>query len=106
MSSAISTTTAHPPALTEILFRLEVIENHEHEPVPADKLKAACRELKRNPLKGKPLTGALAGCYRIHVGGSDTRLVYMYSDQRDEVTILAIGRRRESIVYDTVKKRI
>ncbi len=89
---------ARPLALTEILFRLEVIENHELELVPADKLKAACRELKRNPLKGKPLTGPLAGCYRIHLGGSDTRLVYMYSDTRDEVTVLAIGRRRASIV--------
>lgn len=93
------------PALTDVLFRLEVIENDEHKLVPAAKLKAACRELERNPLKGKPLTGPLAGCYRIHLGGSDTRLVYMYSSDRDELTILAIGRRRASAVYDTAGSR-
>lgn len=56
-------------------------------------------------MKGKPLTGPLAGCYRIHVGGSDTRLVYTYSDDRDEITILVIGRRRESVVYAEAAKR-
>ena len=29
----------------------------------------------------------------------------MYARDRDEVTVLAIGRRRESAVYDTAQKR-
>jgi len=45
------------------------------------------------------------GCYSIRVGGSENRIVYMYSQDRDEVTILAIGRRRESAVYDVAAKR-
>lgn len=104
-SSAPLTIALPGPKLTEVLFRLEVIENKEHELVPADKLKSACRDLKRNPLRGKPLTGPLAGCYRIHVGGSETRLVYTYSHDRDEITVLIIGRRRESEVYAAAEKR-
>ncbi len=73
--------------------------------MPRDKLKAACRDLKRDPLRGKPLTGTLMGCYSIRIGGSENRLVYTYSNDRDEVTILAIGRRRESAVYAVASKR-
>ena len=87
-------------------MRLEVVEAREHEGVPKDKLRAACRSLKEDPLRGKPLGGRLIGCYSIRVAGSENRLVYMYSQDQDEVTILAIGRRRDSEVYKTAKHRV
>jgi mRNA-degrading endonuclease RelE of RelBE toxin-antitoxin system len=45
------------------------------------------------------------GCYSIRVGGSENRIVYMYADDRDEITILAVGRRRESAVYGAATHR-
>jgi len=48
----------------------------------------------------------LMGCDSIRVAGSQNRLVYTYSAARDEVTVLAIGRRHGSEVYREAGKRL
>lgn len=52
---------------------------------------------------GKPLSGDLAGCRRIRVG--NTRIVYRINKKEIEVFIIAVGIRRESLVYEAAKKR-
>lgn len=63
------------------------------------------RILRGEPDKiGKPLSSDLKGCRRIRVG--NTRIVYRVNKKEIEVFIIAVGARREDIVYQTAKKRV
>ncbi|MBY0292997.1 MAG: type II toxin-antitoxin system RelE/ParE family toxin [Alphaproteobacteria bacterium] len=62
------------------------------------------RVIKGDPDKiGKPLSGDLAGCRRIRVG--NTRIIYRINKKEVEVFIIAVGIRRDDIVYKMAKKR-
>ncbi|OJW53984.1 MAG: plasmid stabilization protein [Alphaproteobacteria bacterium 41-28] len=62
------------------------------------------RIIKGEPHKiGKALTGDLAGCRRIRVG--NTRIVYRMNKKEIEVFIIAVGIRKDDLVYKTAKKR-
>ena len=52
---------------------------------------------------GKPLSGDLKGCRRIRVG--NTRIVYRINKKEIEVFIIAVGIRKESLVYEVATKR-
>ena len=63
------------------------------------------RIIKDEPHKiGKSLSGDLAGCRRIRVG--NTRIVYKINKKEIEVFIIAVGIRRNDLVYRVAKKRI
>ena len=51
-------------------------------------------------LKGMP------DCYKIKLRSVGYRLVYEVVDQRLVVTVIAVGKRERSEVYDTAKKRV
>ncbi len=52
---------------------------------------------------GKSLSGRLAGCKRIRVGG--TRIVYRINAAEIEVLIIAVGMRRDDEIYKTARNR-
>jgi mRNA interferase RelE/StbE len=52
---------------------------------------------------GKPLSGDLAGCRRMRVG--NTRIVYQIKQKKIEVFIIAVGNRKDELVYKMAKKR-
>lgn len=63
------------------------------------------RILRGEPHKtGKPLSGDLAGYRRLRVG--NTRIVYRINQKEVEVFIIAVGARRNDMVYQTAKKRV
>ena len=53
---------------------------------------------------GKALSGQLAGCRRIRTGS--TRIVYRVNAEVIEVLIIAIGQRRDSVVYTAAENRV
>lgn len=53
---------------------------------------------------GKALSGQLAGCRRIRTGS--TRIVYRVNVEIIEVLIVAVGQRKDSVVYTTASDRI
>jgi len=53
---------------------------------------------------GKTLSGQLAGCRRIRTGS--TRIVYRVNAEVIEVLIIAIGQRRDSVVYTAAENRV
>lgn len=62
------------------------------------------RILRGEPDKiGKLLSGDFAGCRRLRVG--NTRIVCKVNKQEIEVFIIAVGARRDDLVYQTAKKR-
>lgn len=56
--------------------------------------------IEADRLKGMP------DCYKIKLRSVGYRLVYEVVDQRLVVTVIAVGKRERSEVYDTAKKRI
>ncbi|MCY1206353.1 mRNA interferase toxin RelE [compost metagenome] len=48
----------------------------------------------------------MPNCYTIKLRSARYRLVYEVMDQRLVVTVIAVGRRERSEVYDTAKKRV
>lgn len=62
------------------------------------------RIAKGEPEKiGKPLSGNLAGYRRLRVG--NTRIVYRINIKENEIRIIAIGPRKDDIVYKMANKR-
>jgi len=74
--------------------------------VPRAKLKETLRELRRTPEAGKPLERALKGCRSIRPDGVANRVVYRLLEGGELVEILAIGRRRDSEIYDLASNRL
>ena len=50
-----------------------------------------------------PLSGDLAGCRRMRVG--NTRIVYQIQKKKIEVFIIAVGNRKDELIYKMAKKR-
>ncbi|MDQ3632702.1 MAG: type II toxin-antitoxin system RelE/ParE family toxin [Actinomycetota bacterium] len=73
--------------------------------VSAARFKELCRRLEREPTFGKPLSRELAGLRKARLGGSENRLVYRYDEVSDHVLVIAVGRRRDSEIYDRVGNR-
>jgi len=48
----------------------------------------------------------LENCYKIKLRGAGYRLVYQVRDQELVVSVIAIGKRERSQVYDAVKERL
>jgi mRNA interferase RelE/StbE len=62
------------------------------------------RIIKGEPHKiGKALSGDLAGCRRIRVG--NPRIVYRINKKEIEVFIIAVGMRKDDLIYKMAKKR-
>ncbi len=90
--------------MAEVVIRSEVITEGELETVPEAQLRATLRLLAQDPTRGKPLARSLRGCRSIRIVGAENRLVYRIAG--DQVVVLAIGRRRESAVYNVAERRV
>jgi mRNA-degrading endonuclease RelE of RelBE toxin-antitoxin system len=90
--------------VARVVVHRDVVLSGELDDVPADQLKEALRRLEREPAWGKPLVRELKGCRSVRLGGSENRLVYQHDG--DLVTVLAVGRRRESEVHRDAAKRL
>ena len=63
------------------------------------------RLMKGEPEKiGKPLSYTLSHYRRIRVG--DTRIIYKVYPDKVEVYVIAIGPRRDDLIYQEVQKRL
>ena len=87
-----------------VTIREEAFSAGELSLLPPATLKEAFRKLRDRPDAGKPLERVLKGCRSLHVG--DSRIVYRHLADRDEVQIIAIGRRRDEEVYATAEGRV
>jgi mRNA interferase RelE/StbE len=87
--------------LFEVRFRAEVVMDREFDCLTKAQQREMINRLEANPEAGKPLRGPLKGYFRHRIG--DTRIVYRIEGA--SVTIIAIGARRDSEVYDLATKR-
>jgi len=68
----------------------------------------AVSSLSENPgIKGKPLTGELAGYRSVRAAGQKYRVIYRVERERVVVVVVAVGRRREGDrrdIYELARK--
>lgn len=87
----------------QVLFGASVVLENEHALLNRAQQREMLRVLEDSPRAQKPLTGVLQGYYRYRC--SDIRVVFTVDDPTSTVTIIAIGRRRDSEIYNLATKR-
>jgi mRNA-degrading endonuclease RelE of RelBE toxin-antitoxin system len=87
----------------EVRFRAEVVLKSEYSLLNREQQRAVIERLEYHPEQGKPLTGVLRGWFRHRVG--DIRVVYEIEHGAHVVVIHAIGKRRDSEVYQVAARR-
>jgi mRNA interferase RelE/StbE len=76
------------------------LDNSVREP-----LKRKLAERMSNPRVTSAALSGMADCYKIKLRGLGYRLVYRVDDDVVYVTVIAVGRRDKSRVYDAAKSR-
>ena len=72
--------------------------------VPTDIYQAMQERLEAPRISGDALHG-MPDCYKIKLKASGYRLVYQVIEARVVVSVVAVGKRERSDVYDRAKKR-
>ena len=67
--------------------------------------KKKLQKLQDNPQAGQALYGELAGYYKIKLRKSGYRLVYEILNEEIVIFVITVGKREDSEVYETAKKR-
>lgn len=72
-----------------------------------DQFKKILRRRLENPhVVAAKLRGNLKSCYKIKLRQSGYRLVYQVEDGKLTVTVIAVGKRNQNVVYDDAKGRV
>lgn len=68
--------------------------------------KLLAKRLDHPHVPGGALHGPLAGCYKIKLRQQGVRLVYAVEDDRLVVTVIAVDRREDGVVYGAAVARL
>ncbi len=74
--------------------------------VQAHLKKLLAKRLDNPHVPGGELHGPLAGCYKIKLRKQGVRLVYAVEDDCVLVTVLAVDKREDGVVYDSAMTRL
>lgn len=74
--------------------------------VKANLKKLLAKRLDNPHVPGGELHGPLAGCYKIKLRQQGARLVYCVEDDHLLVTVLAVNRREDGVVYQSAVGRL
>ena len=75
-------------------------------------IQKALKKVSQNPLPvmeggyGKPLSGSLAGCYKIKLRTAGLRAVYKLQRTETSMLLIVVGVRADEEVYELAEKRI
>ncbi len=68
--------------------------------------KLLAKRLDTPRVPGAELHGSLAGCYKIKLRQQGVRLVYSVEDHYLVVTVIAVDRREDGVVYESALSRL
>ncbi len=74
--------------------------------VQAPLKKLLAKRLDNPRVPGGELHGALAGCYKIKLRQQGVRLVYSVEDDHLLVTVIAVDKREDGVVYESAIARL
>lgn len=74
--------------------------------VKANLKKLLAKRLDNPHVPGGALHGPLAGCYKIKLRQQGVRLVYSVEDDHLLVTVIAVDKREDGVVYESAMSRL
>ncbi|RZS58786.1 mRNA interferase RelE/StbE [Sphaerotilus mobilis] len=74
--------------------------------IKANLKKLLVKRLDHPHVPGGELHGPLAGCYKIKLRQQGVRLVYSVEDDHLLVTVIAVDRREDGVVYESALSRL
>lgn len=88
-------------------FHPDALDEWKKLPLPIkDQFKKTLVRRLQNPhIPKAKLRGKLKNCYKIKLLKSGYRLVYMVKDSVLIITVIAVGKRADNIVYNIAEKR-
>jgi len=71
-----------------------------------EQFKTKLKEREKNPKVPKDKLSGMKDVYKIKLRSAGYRLAYRINDKKIEIVVIAVGKRENNAIYDTLSKRV
>ena len=91
----------------ELIFDDEALKEWKKlQPQIKEQFKTKLKERLKNPRVPKDKLSGMKDVYKIKLRSAGYRLAYRVNDQKIEIVVIAVGKRENNAIYESLSKRI
>jgi mRNA interferase RelE/StbE len=91
----------------ELVFDDEALKEWKKlQPQIKEQFKTKLKERLKNPRVPKDKLSGMKDVYKIKLRSAGYRLAYRVNDQKIEIVVIAVGKRENNAIYESLSKRI
>ena len=91
----------------ELIFDDEALKEWKKlQPQIKEQFKTKLKERLKNPRVPKDKLSGMKDVYKIKLRSAGYRLAYRVNDQKIEIIVIAVGKRENNAIYESLNKRI
>ena len=91
----------------ELIFDDEALKEWKKlQPQIKEQFKTKLKERLKNPRVHKDKLSGMKDVYKIKLRSAGYRLAYRVNDQKIEIIVIAVGKRENNAIYESLNKRI
>lgn len=91
----------------ELVFDDEALKEWKKlQPHIKEQFKTKLKERLKNPRVPKDKLSGMKDVYKIKLRSAGYRLAYRVNDQKIEIVVIAVGKRENNAIYESLSKRI
>lgn len=91
----------------ELVFDDEALKEWKKLPTQIkEQFKTKLKERVENPKVPKDKLSGMKDVYKIKLLSAGYRLAYRVNDMKIEIVVIAVGKRENNAIYETLKKRV
>jgi mRNA interferase RelE/StbE len=91
----------------ELVFDDEALKEWKKlQPQIKEQFKTKLKERLKNPRVLKDKLPGMKDVYKIKLRSAGYRLAYRVNDQKIEIVVIAVGKRENNAIYESLRKRI
>jgi mRNA interferase RelE/StbE len=91
----------------ELVFDDEALKEWKRlQPQIKEQFKTKLKERLKNPRVPKDKLSGMKDVYKIKLRSAGYRLAYRVNDQKIEIVVIAVGKRENNAIYESLSKRI
>jgi mRNA interferase RelE/StbE len=91
----------------ELVFDDEALKEWKRlQPQIKEQFKTKLKERLKNPRVPKDKLSGMKDIYKIKLRSAGYRLAYRVNDQKIEIVVIAVGKRENNAIYESLSKRI
>jgi mRNA interferase RelE/StbE len=91
----------------ELIFDDEALKEWKKlQPQIKEQFKTKLKERLKNPRVLKDKLSGMKDVYKIKLRSAGYRLAYRVNDQKIEIVVIAVGKRENNAIYESLSKRI